>query len=79
MNLAELTQFINKLSGLDEMTFTLLIVCVFFARFFIKKLTGKGNPQSSLQLQGDAGNIKFKGPATIATLIVLLNFFRSRK
>jgi len=79
MDLAELTQFINKLPGLDERALTLLIVCVFFARFIIKKLTRNNNQQSSLQLQDDAGNIKFKGPATIATLIVLLNFFRLRK
>lgn len=75
MNLAELTQFIKGLSGINELTFTLIIMFIYFTRFLIKKPTQKSDGQSSIELQ----DIKFKGPAIIATLIILINYFRQDK
>jgi hypothetical protein len=78
MTLAELTQLIKKISATNELIVPMEIMCIIVARPLFRRFAGKSGQQSSLQVQDRDKNIKFKGPAVIAGLIILLNYFRKK-
>ncbi len=80
MDLFTLTELLNKISEINEATIVLIILTIAVIRYSYKKLVSKTKIQkhSSLFLQDSEKQIKYKGSTVVATLIILLSYFKKK-
>ncbi len=78
MSLAEFTVLLTDLSKISELKVVLIVLFIAISRFLYKKIRNKTPKYSSLYLQDSEKQIKYKGSTIVATLIVLLSYFRKK-
>ena len=79
MSFAELTGLLTDLSKISELNVVLIILSIAISRYIYKKIKNKTPKYSSLYLQDSEKRIKYKGSTVVATLIILLSYFRKKK
>ena len=76
MDLAELSQLMSKLPVSSKVALPAAITGLLILRRLFRRVTGTSARQSSLHVQKGESNIKFKGPALLAGLIILLSYLK---